>query len=69
MLFLGTLPTHGGLSLKVNYKRAVYVSRAFTFLDTRQWVLCRAMDFNLCSTSAFNENGVTTKADSITSGV
>lgn len=61
MLFLGTLPTHGGLSLKVNYKREAYVYRAFTFLDTRQCVLCRAMDFNLCSTSVFNENGVTTR--------
>lgn len=44
--------------MKVHYKREVYVYRALTFLDSRQFILCRAVDFNWCSTSLFNENGL-----------
>ena len=44
--------------MKVHYKGEVYVHRALTFLDSRQFILCRAVDFNWCSTSLFNENGL-----------
>lgn len=39
----------------------VYVYIAFTCLDSRQCVLHRAVDFNQCSTSVFNQNGMTTR--------
>lgn len=39
----------------------VHAYIAMTRLDSRQYVLCRAADFNKCSTSVFNQNDMTTR--------
>lgn len=47
--------------MKVNCKTEVYIYIAFTCLGSRQCILCRTMDFNPCSASIFNQNGMTTR--------